>query len=248
VALAVGRGNHHTWDALAMGRASDLARRAGSALLATALVPLASWGVAAEPLWGAEEEEGLPPAAAEALPPAAPNTWYTRGAVAALRALDQKRALSHEEEEPDLQADLQVAGVAALNSAIADAVARLATLNPDRLGRSQLDLRLSEEWRTGYDLLTVQPLYRSPSGQDTVVVEGRLAHGAGSELTTGNAAVGYRRLVHGDHVLLGASCFYDHQWPYDERRLGVESRGPLIDPEPFAFDDVSALSLDRLRR
>ena len=27
-----------------------------------------------------------------------------------------------------------------------------------------------------------------------------------------------------------------------------KSRGPLIDPEPFAFDDVSALSLDRLRR
>jgi inverse autotransporter-like protein with beta domain len=52
-------------------------------------------------------------------------------------------------------------------------------------------------------------------------VEGRLAHGAGGELTTGNAAMGYRRLVHGDRVLLGASSFYDHQWPYDERRLGV---------------------------
>ena len=159
-----------------------------------------------------------PPAAHEAneQQQASTSSWFSRSAAKALVAGGS-------------QAEPAAAATASAKSFVDSVISELAEDGPAWLRRTEFEWDLTQRQQPEFSLLTIQPLYRSSGGIDTVFVQARIAYGRGRR-TTGNLGFGYRRLIMNGTAMLGANAFYDYEWPYSHARwgLGVEVRsGPV---------------------
>ena len=147
---------------------------------------------------------------------ASASGWFSRSAAKALVAAGS-------------QGEPVAAATATAKSFVDSVMSELAKDGPAWLRRTEFEWDLTQRQQPEFSLLTIQPLYRSSGGIDTVFVQARLAYGRGGR-TTGNLGFGYRRLIMDGTAMLGANTFYDYEWPYGHARfgLGVEVRsGPV---------------------
>lgn len=85
---------------------------------------------------------------------------------------------------------------------------------------------------TTLSVLTVQPIYQSQNGEDTVFTQlGYSRYSLFSEMrNTVNSGLGYRRLLNNGNILLGGSLFFDNEFDNSHRRVGFGAEakvGPL---------------------
>lgn len=100
---------------------------------------------------------------------------------------------------------------------------------PGWLKRTEVEFDITKYSKPEFSLLTVQPLFQSEDYLNTLFTQGRAAYGRDGR-TTLNIGFGYRRLVFGEGLMLGANTFFDYEIPFDHRRVGVGGEirsGPL---------------------
>ncbi len=107
----------------------------------------------------------------------------------------------------------------------------------DWVKRLEFEVDIEEDGKTNYSLLTVQPIVQFEDRIHTIFTQLRI------DETTANAGLGYRRLLLGNSVLVGANSFYD--WDYDKghRRLGfgVELKWNAFDLRGNIYEALSGL-------
>ncbi len=114
------------------------------------------------------------------------------------------------------------------------------------LKRTEFSGGLLQHGKGEQSILTVQPLYQSAGKRDTIFVQGSVLRYAmfGEYRWTTNLGGGYRRLLFGDTVLVGANTFFDEEITHNHKRMSVGSEakwGPL----DLGFNDYVGLSGDR---
>lgn len=100
---------------------------------------------------------------------------------------------------------------------------------PGWLKRTEVEFDITKYSKPEFSLLTVQPLFQSEDYLNTLFTQGRVAYGRDGR-TTLNIGFGFRRLVFGEGLMLGANTFFDYEAPFDHRRVGVGGEirsGPL---------------------
>lgn len=100
---------------------------------------------------------------------------------------------------------------------------------PGWLKRTEVEFDITKYSKPEFSLLTVQPLFQSEDYLNTLFTQGRAAYGR-DRRTTLNIGFGFRRLVFGEGLMLGANTFFDYEMPFDHRRVGVGGEirsGPL---------------------
>lgn len=101
---------------------------------------------------------------------------------------------------------------------------------PGWLKRTEVEFDITQDSKPEFSLLTVQPLSQSKDYWNTLFTQGRFAYGREGDRKTFNLGFGYRRLVLGEGLMLGANTFFDYEAPFDHRRVGFGAEirsGPL---------------------
>jgi len=101
---------------------------------------------------------------------------------------------------------------------------------PGWLKRTEVEFDITHNSKPEFSLLTVQPLFQSEDYLNTLFTQGRFAYGRSGDRKTFNIGFGYRRLVFGEGLMLGANTFFDYEAPFDHRRVGAGGEirsGPL---------------------
>jgi len=101
---------------------------------------------------------------------------------------------------------------------------------PGWLKRTEVEFDITHNSKPEFSLLTVQPLFQSEDYLNTLLTQGRVAYGRSGDRKTFNLGFGYRRLVLGEGLMLGANTFFDYEAPFDHRRVGIGGEirsGPL---------------------
>lgn len=101
---------------------------------------------------------------------------------------------------------------------------------PGWLKRTEVEFDIAKYSKPEFSLLTVQPLFQSEDYWNTLFTQGRFAYGRLGDRKTFNLGFGYRRLVLGEGLMLGANTFFDYEAPFDHRRVGIGGEirsGPL---------------------
>ena len=94
---------------------------------------------------------------------------------------------------------------------------------PEWAKRFEFEWDIQEDSKPDFSLLTVQPLFQSEDARDTVFTQlrGALNHQFGDRRITGNAGLGYRRLLFGNRVLVGVNTFLDYEFDFNHSRASV---------------------------
>ena len=96
-----------------------------------------------------------------------------------------------------------------------------------------------------WSVLTVQPLYQSEDLKNTFFTQLSAFNYEefGENRTTTNIGLGYRELFLEDKLLLGANTFYDHEWKYDHKRIGIglEARSNPIEVNANYYNAISGI-------
>jgi adhesin/invasin len=103
---------------------------------------------------------------------------------------------------------------------------------PEWMKRFEVNWNFFDTNKSEQSVLTVQPLYQSYDKRETIFIQASAFHYAlyGDYRWTGNLGLGYRRLLAGNTVMLGANAFFDNEFTYNHRRVsaGLEAKwGPL---------------------
>lgn len=95
--------------------------------------------------------------------------------------------------------------------------------------RIEFSLEGVEDGKPRFSVLTVQPFYESEDLTHTGFVQGSVFRT--EERTTANLGLGYRHMSEDKHWLYGINAFYDHEFPYDHRRMsvGLEARSSVFE-------------------
>jgi hypothetical protein len=104
---------------------------------------------------------------------------------------------------------------------------------PEWAKRIEVEAELDRYFKPTYSILTVQPLYQNAGKIDTVFLQAsQLRYDMfGTYRDTSNVGLGYRRLLFGNSMLVGANAFYDYEWTYGHSRygLGGEVKAAMLD-------------------
>lgn len=94
---------------------------------------------------------------------------------------------------------------------------------PEWAKRIEVQFDLETEAKPVYSVRTVQPLYQSADKVNTFFTQLRYARHTQFDLRrhTSNMGLGYRRLLMGNSLMLGANVHYDREWRRSHSRLGV---------------------------
>ncbi|WP_170826946.1 inverse autotransporter beta domain-containing protein [Magnetovibrio blakemorei] len=94
---------------------------------------------------------------------------------------------------------------------------------PDYLKRVELDIKVQDNLKPEWSILTVQPLYQSEDKQNTVFTQlsQRRYEYLGTDRDVTNIGFGYRQLFADNTVLAGVNTFYDYEWKRQHKRGGV---------------------------
>lgn len=110
-----------------------------------------------------------------------------------------------------------------INSSIDYMLPTLGEDVPDYLKRVELDIKVQDNLKPEWSVLTVQPLYQSEDKQNTVFTQlsQRRYEYLGTDRDVTNIGFGYRQLFADNTVLAGVNTFYDYEWKRKHRRGGV---------------------------
>lgn len=135
----------------------------------------------------------------------------TSGAVARLAAAQQGGL------------DSEATARALLNSSIDYMMPMLGKNLPDYLKRIEFEVKLQENLKPEWAILTVQPLYQTDSKEHTVFtqVSQRRYNYLGLDRDVTNVGFGYRKLFADNTILAGANTFFDYEWRRQHRRAGA---------------------------
>jgi len=94
---------------------------------------------------------------------------------------------------------------------------------PDFLKRVEFDIKLQDNLKPEWSILTVQPLYQSPDKQYTVFtqISQRRYTYLGTDRDVTNLGFGYRQLFADNTILAGVNTFVDYEWKRKHKRGGV---------------------------
>ena len=126
--------------------------------------------------------------------------------------------------------DPKSAALGAARSLLGAGFTDLLKASPGWLKRTEIEFDITKYSKPEFSLLTVQPLFQSKNDLDTFFTQGRFAYGRDADRKTFNLGFGYRRLVLGEGLMLGANTFFDYEAPFDHRRVGMGGEirsGPL---------------------
>jgi peptidoglycan-associated lipoprotein len=107
--------------------------------------------------------------------------------------------------------------------------------------RTEISLNTGENQKPNFSITTVQPLLETDGNKNTLFVQGSVSSSDGSERTTANMGIGYRRLSKNEKWLFGVNAFLDYEFPYDHKRTstGIELKSA---PIQFTANKYKALT------
>ena len=110
-----------------------------------------------------------------------------------------------------------------INSSIDYILPTLGENAPDYLKRVELDIKVQDNLKPEWSVLTVQPLYQSADKQKTVFTQlsQRRYNYIGTDRNVTNVGFGYRQLFADNTVLAGVNTFYDYEWKRKHKRGGI---------------------------
>lgn len=126
--------------------------------------------------------------------------------------------------------DSKSAGLGVARSVLGAGITSFLQDAPGWLKRTEVEFDITHNSKPEFSLLTVQPLFQSEDYLNTLFTQGRVAYGRDGDRKTFNLGFGFRRLVFGDGLMLGANTFFDYEAPFDHRRVGTGGEirsGPL---------------------
>ncbi|MDD4616892.1 MAG: inverse autotransporter beta domain-containing protein [Alphaproteobacteria bacterium] len=100
--------------------------------------------------------------------------------------------------------------------------------------------------RTEQSILTTQPIFQSSNKANTFFFQGSANRYTlyGDYRTDASLGAGYRRLMFGNSVLLGANAFFENEFNHGNRRagFGAEAKWYAVD---FGYNEYAALTDDK---
>ncbi len=124
----------------------------------------------------------------------------------------------------------QSLGLGAARSLLGAGITSFLQDAPGWLKRTEVEFDITHNSKPEFSLLTVQPLFQSEDYLNTLLTQGRVAYGRDGDRKTFNIGFGFRRLVFGEGLMLGANTFFDYEAPFGHRRVGTGGEirsGPL---------------------
>jgi len=110
-----------------------------------------------------------------------------------------------------------------VNSSIDYVLPTLGENVPDALKRVELEVKIQDNLKPEWAVLTVQPLYQTPDKGKTVFTQLSQRHYnyLGTNRDVSNVGLGYRHLFADNTVLAGVNAFFDYEWRRAHKRGGV---------------------------
>lgn len=119
--------------------------------------------------------------------------------------------------------DVQQNARTLLNSTINYMLPTLGENAPNYLKRVEFSVKLQDNLKPEWSILTVQPLFQTPNKEQTVFTQlsQRRYNNLGTDRDVTNVGVGYRHLFADNTILVGINTFLDYEWKRAHKRGGA---------------------------